>query len=749
MTTVLLALGLAGTAHAAGAASPAPDRAKPAHAVGAAKAASNPYDPVYQHPYRHGVVPTLGAKAKIDGYSAAHPAPAVSSTQLAYGAGFTGTAVNTGPEKVYLVFWGSQWGTAGSDGSGSTTLSGDTSGEAPVLQKLLKGLGTGGETWSGVATQYCEGITRGLQSCPANFPHAAYPTGGALAGVWVDESAAAPSSATSSQLGAEAVAGAAHFGNTTEAANANAQYVVLSPTGTHPDNFNTSSGNFCAWHSTTTSSYGDIAFHNEPYIPDIGGGCGQNYVNSGSAGLLDGVTITEGHEYAETVTDRMPEKGWVDSAGYEIADKCAWLGTGTPQGSANLSLPTGSFAMQALWSNDANSGAGDCVFTHPVVTGGPNLASNQPVTASSSASGYPASNTADGNTASYWESVSSAFPQTLTADVGIATEVGKVVLTLPPTWGARNETLSVSTSPDGTAYYTSVASATYTFDPATGNTVTIPVQDSWARYVRLNVTANTGWPAAQISEFRVFPPAPAATDSTSIHSSVGWLTFDPQTVGTTSPAQTITITNSGTSPVAIMSTVIIVTDFAQTNTCANSLGAGASCTISVTFTPGGSGTRFVSVILTTANSGSYQFGLNATGVDNLARYGTATAGSTNTTYVAGNPADGDATTYWQSADAFPQWATVDTRSAHTIIKLVLTLPPSFSARTETLSIDRSGDGTTFTPLLASASYTFDPSTGNSVTIPAPASGVRYVRLNVTANTAATAAQLSEFQIFGY
>jgi hypothetical protein len=55
-----------------------------------------------------------------------------------------------------------------------------------------------------------------------------------LAGVWVDDSAASPSQATAFQLGTEAVRAAAQFGNTTAAANRNAQYDIISPTGTHP-----------------------------------------------------------------------------------------------------------------------------------------------------------------------------------------------------------------------------------------------------------------------------------------------------------------------------------------------------------------------------------------------------------------------------------------------------------------------------------------------------------------------------------
>ena len=64
--------------------------------------------------------------------------------------------------------------------------------------------------------------------------------------MWADESAASPQTATGNQLGVEAVNAAAHFGNTTAAANRDAQYVILSPTGTNPDNWLT--GGFCAWH---------------------------------------------------------------------------------------------------------------------------------------------------------------------------------------------------------------------------------------------------------------------------------------------------------------------------------------------------------------------------------------------------------------------------------------------------------------------------------------------------------------------
>lgn len=325
------------------------------------------------HQYRHGAVP-FHNHSKLN---AATQVAAASANNLTYQGSNTGAGVQTGAEKVYLVFWGSQWGTQGANGSGYATFSGDSAGVAPDLQAFFTGLGTGGETWSGVMTQYCNGVASGAQTCPtSNTQHVGYPTGGALAGVWEDTSAAAPSAASGHAIGAEAVRAATHFGNTTQASNANAQYVIVSPHGTDPDSYQ--SGGFCAWHDYTADSTldgggavsspdGTLAFTNLPYIPDAGASCGQGFVNN--PGTLDGVTIVEGHEYAETATDVWPAGGWVDSSGAENGDKCAWISSG--QGaSQNISLTTGTFAVQSTWANDYNGGSGGCEVSHAIVGNG-------------------------------------------------------------------------------------------------------------------------------------------------------------------------------------------------------------------------------------------------------------------------------------------------------------------------------------------------------------------------------------------
>ncbi len=76
-----------------------------------------------------------------------------------------------------------------------------------------------------------------------------------------------------------------------------------------------------------------------------------------------GITIVSGHEMAETMTDPFPSTGWLDSSGAEIADKCAWISSG--QGaSATITLSTGKFAVQSLWSNAFNSDSGGCVLSY-------------------------------------------------------------------------------------------------------------------------------------------------------------------------------------------------------------------------------------------------------------------------------------------------------------------------------------------------------------------------------------------------
>jgi chitodextrinase len=136
-----------------------------------------------------------------------------------------------------------------------------------------------------------------------------------------------------------------------------------------------------------------------------------------------------------------------------------------------------------------------------------NLALHRPTSESSHTQTYASGNATDGDANTYWESANNAFPQWLQVDLGATTGVKRIVLKLPPAtaWATRTQTISVQGSTDGGTFAQLLASAGYTFDPATGNTATLTLPSTVAtRNVRLTFTANTGWPAGQASEFQVF-----------------------------------------------------------------------------------------------------------------------------------------------------------------------------------------------------------------------------------------------------
>src|SRR5437773_1514294 len=121
----------------------------------------------------------------------------------------------------------------------------------------------------------------------------------------------------------------------------------------------------------------------------------------------------------------------------------------------------------------------------------------------------------------------------------------------------------------------------------------------------LGLTAFAGSSASANNMSEFFGASAASTVSLSPTS----LTFANQTVGATSAAKVVTLSNSGSAALSISGIAIAGTnsaDFTQTHTCLSSLAAGTSCTISVTFKPAATGTRSASVSVTDNGSGSPQ-----------------------------------------------------------------------------------------------------------------------------------------------
>jgi hypothetical protein len=292
--------------------------------------------------------------------------------------------------------------------------------------------------------------------------------------------------------------------------------------------------------------------------------------------------------------------------------------------------------------------------TAPATSG--NLALGKAISATGSADVYRPQNANDGNATTYWESTNSAFPQSVTVDLGTAQDIGLVVLALPPlaSWGARTQTLSVSGSTDGRSFSTLAGPDRVRFDPATGNSAAVTVEAGSQRYVRVTVTANTGWPGAQLSELAVYRP------------------------GDTPP---------GPPP----------------------------------------------------------------GARDLAGKRPATVSSHTDVFGAASLTDGNPYSYWESTNnVFPQWAQVDLGSTVPVRRVVLTLPPlpAWQARSQTLSLSGSTDGSSFSTIAGAATHRFDPAGGNTATIAFAATERRWLRVSITANTGWPAGQLSSLQVYG-
>jgi parallel beta-helix repeat protein len=470
----------------------------------------------------------------------------------------------------------------------------------------------------------------------------------------------------------------------------------------------------------------------------------------GSGAAAQSVTVTNSGTASATVS------GVAVTGDFSQTNTCSGVAVG---GSCTVTVtfkPTAGGARTGTLTvtSNANNSPTTVALSGTGIDSTTDIAAGKSATASSTNGVYVPANLTDADASTYWESTNGVFPQWAQVDLGQSYSVGKLVLKLPPStaWAARTETLSVLGSTDGSTFSTIVGSAGYVFDPNAGNnTVTITFNAATARYVRVNITANTGWSAGQLSDFEVFPSGGVSGPSVSANPSS--VSFGNQTVGATSGAQTVTVSNTGTAA-ATITAVSATGDFAQTNTCGSSLAAGASCTVSVTFTPAASGSRTGSLSIASNAAGSpATVALSGTGVSantNLALNQPTSASGYTQTYTAANAVDGNTGSYWESTDnAFPQWLQVDLGASKSVSKIVLDLPPSTSwaTRTQTLSVLGSTDGSAFATIVGSAGYTFNPSTGNTVTITFTSTSTRYLRLNFTANTGWPAGQVSEFQVF--
>jgi hypothetical protein len=186
--------------------------------------------------------------------------------------------------------------------------------------------------------------------------------------------------------------------------------------------------------------------------------------------------------------------------------------------------------------------------------------------------------------------------------------------------------------------------------------------------------------------------------------SVTSLTFSSQPLGTTSSPQTVTMSNTGTSALTITS-IVTTGDFAQLNTCGASLAAGASCAISVTFTPTAARSRTGSLTITDNAVGSPQIvSLGGSGSDF-----TVSVAPTSASVIAGNsvvftftvaPAFGFNAKVTLGCSGAPRGATCSVSPSEVTLNGTNSIPATVTVTTAVRSMlpPRSGPNLTLPPL---------------------------------------------------
>lgn len=119
-------------------------------------------------------------------------------------------------------------------------------------------------------------------------------------------------------------------------------------------------------------------------------------------------------------------------------------------------------------------------------------------------------------------------------------------------------------------------------------------------------------------------------------------------------------------------------------------------------------------------------------------------------YIPKNANDGNERSYWEGAqDKYPNQLTIDLAKPTSIKCITIRLNPNsmWEARKQTFAILGSSDGQNFTPIVDSKEYEFDPKTGNLTIMNFDAVETRFIRLEFSANTAAKAGQVAEFEVY--
>jgi hypothetical protein len=262
------------------------------------------------------------------------------------------------------------------------------------------------------------------------------------------------------------------------------------------------------------------------------------------------LTVDANSTFGATLTGE--QLGFVDPNGCGLKSLNWTGGCGTAPG-ANMTCPAGANAVSVAASNNGVTYSGSVDFTINVTDFAMSTAPDNATVSAGQSSRHVVTVTSQGGTYN--------SPITLSCNSG----------TLPP-------------------------QTTCTFDPA--------VVTPGAAGAQSSLTISTASAAStQSASTQRTKTGPITIQSSGIAVLPSALTFGAQTLNTTSPAQLVSVTNTGVDVLNITS-ITPSGDFAVVSNCGSTVASGASCAVSVSFTPTAAGTRTGSLSFVDDASGS-------------------------------------------------------------------------------------------------------------------------------------------------
>jgi chitodextrinase len=425
-------------------------------------------------------------------------------------------------------------------------------------------------------------------------------------------------------------------------------------------------------------------------------------------------------------------------AGYRIYRNGTLLTSSTSTNYTDNGLTTNTSYSYAISAYDAagnqsslSSSAIATTLAVPI-----NIALNKPTTTSAYEYGHDGSYANDGviSTSSWWGA--SPYPQWWTVDLQNAYLLNRV-LVVNYYDGSRYYRYNIQVSLDGSSW-TSLIDFSSNSTPATISGNSFDVNNVMARYIRVNMTYNSANTGVHIVEFGAYGTqvsVEADNIAPSVPTGLAASALSANSINLTWNAST---DNLGVAGYRIYRNGTLVANTASTSYTDNSLNPATTYSYSVLAYDAASNTSALSGSASaTTSTLPANIALNKPSSSSGAEYGHQSSLANDGVVSSSN---------WWGANPYPQWWMVDLEAVYEVNRVVI-VNYYDGVRYYRYTIEASLDGTSWSTIVNNSTNT-TPAASSGVSFTINNVQARYLRVNMTYNSANVGVHIVEFEAYG-